>query len=52
MRSEAMERLGVLVGPWDSTLRNAWFLEPPDQEVPGSATGEWQAAPVIEPALR
>ena len=41
MRSEAMERLGVLVGPWDSTLRNAWFLEPPDQEVAGSATGEW-----------
>ena len=41
MRSEAMRRLDVLVGSWQATLRNAWFLEPPDQEVPGSATGEW-----------
>lgn len=41
MRNEAMERLDVLVGSWTTTLRNAWFLEPPDQEVPGSATVEW-----------
>jgi hypothetical protein len=41
MRSEAMERLDVLVGSWRTTLRNAWFLEPPDREVPGSATVEW-----------
>lgn len=41
MRSEAMERLDVLVGSWRTTLRNAWFLEPAGQEVPGTATVEW-----------
>lgn len=41
MRSEAMTRLDVLVGPWRTTLRNAWFLEPAGREVPGTATGEW-----------
>ncbi|OLZ52751.1 hypothetical protein [Amycolatopsis keratiniphila] len=41
MRNEAMERLDVLVGSWRTTLSDAWFLEPPDQEVPGSATIEW-----------
>lgn len=41
MRSEAMERLDVLVGSWRTTLWNAWFLEPPDREVPGWATVEW-----------
>jgi len=29
------------VGTWRTTLRNAWFLEPADLEVPGSATVEW-----------
>ena len=41
MRSEAMEQLDVLVGTWRTTMRNAWFLEPPDLEVPGSASVEW-----------
>lgn len=41
MRSEAMEKLDVLVGTWRTTLRNAWFLDPADQEVPGTATVEW-----------
>lgn len=41
MRSEAMERLDVLVGSWRTTMRNAWFLEPVGREVAGSATGEW-----------
>lgn len=41
MRSEAMERLDVLVGDWRTTLSNAWFLEPPDLEVPGTAHVEW-----------
>lgn len=41
MRSEAMRRLDVLTGSWRTTLRNAWFLEPADLEVPGSATVEW-----------
>lgn len=41
MRNEAMQQLDVLVGTWRTTMRNAWFLEPPDLEVPGSATVEW-----------
>ncbi|RSN61253.1 hypothetical protein DMH01_18700 [Amycolatopsis sp. WAC 04182] len=41
MRNEAMQQLDVLVGSWRTTLRNAWFLDPADQEVPGSATVEW-----------
>lgn len=41
MRSDAMEKLNVLVGTWRTTLRNAWFLDPADQEVPGTATVEW-----------
>lgn len=43
MRGEAMERLNVLIGSWQTTMRNAWFLEPADREVPGSATVEWIA---------
>jgi len=41
MRSEAMDRLDVLVGSWRATLQNAWFLEPDDLKVPGQATAEW-----------
>jgi hypothetical protein len=41
MRNEAMEQLDVLVGSWQTTMRNAWFLEPADHEVTGSATVEW-----------
>jgi hypothetical protein len=41
MRNEALERLEVLIGSWQTTLRNAWFLEPADLEVPGSASGSW-----------
>ena len=41
MRSEAMERLDVLIGEWRTTLKDAWFLEPPDQHVPGTANVEW-----------
>ena len=41
MRNEAMARLETLAGTWRATMRNAWFLEPADREVPGSATAEW-----------
>ena len=41
MRNEAMEQLDVLIGSWETTMRNAWFLEPADQEVPGTARVEW-----------
>ena len=39
MRSDAMEKLDVLVGSWRATMKDAWFL--PGREVPGAATGEW-----------
>ena len=41
MRNEAMERLDVLTGSWQTTLTNAWFIDPPEQEHPGTATIEW-----------
>jgi len=41
MRNEAMQQLDVLTGSWRTTLKNAWFLEPADLEVPGSATAQW-----------
>jgi len=47
MRNEAMKALDVLVGAWRTTLSNAWFLEPADLEVPGSAVGEWLADAVV-----
>jgi hypothetical protein len=36
-----MEKLGVLVGHWRTTMQNAWFLENPEQAVAGRATVEW-----------
>lgn len=41
MRNKELEKLEVLVGRWTLTLSDAWFLEPPATEVPGSATVEW-----------
>jgi hypothetical protein len=41
MRNKAMQELDVLVGPWRTTMRNAWFLQPADREVGGRATVEW-----------
>ena len=41
MRNEAMGLLDGLTGSWRTTLRNAWFLEPADQEVPGTAKVQW-----------
>ena len=41
MRCDAMNRLAVLGGSWRATMSNAWFLEPADLEVPGSATASW-----------
>jgi hypothetical protein len=41
MRTEAMQRLDLLVGSWRTTMLNAWFLEPADLEVPGTATVDW-----------
>jgi hypothetical protein len=41
MRNEAMGHVDVLVGSWQPTVRNAWFLGPADQEVTGSAAFAW-----------
>ena len=41
MRSEAMDRLDVLVGSWRAAMRNAWFLPPDQQAVAGIATVSW-----------
>ena len=41
MRNAAMEQLDVLIGSWRTTMRDAWFLEPADREVPGTASVEW-----------
>jgi hypothetical protein len=41
MRNQALEVLGGLVGSWTLTLSDAWFLEPADKQVHGSATIEW-----------
>jgi hypothetical protein len=39
VRNEALLRLEPLLGDWDLTMSNAWFLEGPDPT--GSATIEW-----------
>jgi hypothetical protein len=41
MRNTALETVGGLVGNWTLTISDAWFLEPPGTEVPGSATVDW-----------
>jgi hypothetical protein len=41
VRNAELEKLGALVGEWTVTMSDAWFLEPPGTEVPGTATIEW-----------
>ena len=41
MRNTEMAKLGGLVGEWATTMSDAWFLEPPGTEVPGTTTIEW-----------
>jgi hypothetical protein len=41
MRNTELERLDGLVGEWTTTISDAWFLEPPGVEVPGTTTIEW-----------
>ena len=42
MRNEALEKVGeALIGDWDLTITNAWFLESMDIEVKGTATIAW-----------
>lgn len=41
MRNAKLERLDFLVGTWDVTLSDAWFLEPAGTQVAGRATVQW-----------
>jgi hypothetical protein len=41
MRNSELEKLDGLVGEWTTTLSDAWFLERPGAQVPGSTTVEW-----------
>ncbi len=41
MRNSELEKLDGLVGRWTTTMSDAWFLEPPGTEVPGTTTIEW-----------
>ncbi len=40
MRNTELEKLDGLVGEWTTTMSDAWFLEPPGVEVPGTTTVE------------
>ena len=41
MKNEALSKLEGLVGDWDLTMTDAWFLESPDIKDQGEATIEW-----------
>jgi hypothetical protein len=41
MKNEALAKLDGLVGNWDLTITDAWFLESRDVKVRGTATVEW-----------
>ncbi|MPZ62785.1 MAG: hypothetical protein GEU93_16125 [Propionibacteriales bacterium] len=41
MRNTELEKLDGLVGEWTTTISDAWFLEPPGAQVPGSTIIEW-----------
>jgi hypothetical protein len=41
MRNTEMAKLSGLVGEWTTTMSDAWFLEPPGTQVPGTTTIEW-----------
>ena len=48
MRNPALERLAPLVGTWDFTLTNAWFLESMDVEQHGQAVVRWLGDAFLE----
>ena len=41
MKNEALSKLEGLVGDWDLTMTDAWFLDSPDIKVHGTATITW-----------
>jgi len=48
MRNPALEPLDVLVGEWNLTLTDAWFLESRDVRQQGRATARWLGDAFIE----
>ena len=48
MRNPALEGLDVLVGSWDLTLTQAWFLESMEVEQHGHAVGRWLGDAFLE----
>ncbi len=48
MRNPAVEALDVLVGDWDLTLTDAWFLESRDVRQHGRATVRWLGEAFVE----
>lgn len=48
MRNPALEGLDALVGTWDVTLTNAWFLESMDVEQHGVAVVRWLGEAFLE----
>ena len=41
MRNAELAKLDGLVGEWTATISDAWFLEPPGTQVPGTTVVEW-----------
>jgi hypothetical protein len=48
MRDPVLERLDALVGTWDLTLTNAWFLESMDVEQHGEVVVRWLGDAFLE----
>ena len=48
MRNPALEGLDALVGTWEVTLTNAWFLESMDVEQHGQAVVRWLGDAFLE----
>lgn len=41
MRNTGLARFDVLVGDWETTMSDAWFLEPPGATVSGTTRVDW-----------
>jgi hypothetical protein len=48
VKNEALEQLDVLVGEWQLTMSDAWFLESREIELTGSATISWLGEAFLE----
>jgi hypothetical protein len=48
MRNAALQQLEGLVGDWQLSMANAWFLETPEIEDAGSATISWLGDAFLE----